>query len=1124
MVVVIAKSPSCRFGRVHTLIKALLFLITFFCVTFKHTESLVSTISTKGFASFDEVHADVNPQNDANELAEYCIAGARSSGQPVQLVRPLTNRLGIELVPEGLQLLASLQKPIAVVSAVGNIKTGKSSLLNVLNENTFCANGEHINGFATNDRVEPLTRGIWIWSAPVEVDCSLVQQLSDKKYSQTGVFDHLVVKITSLFEGQLKASLVDKVNINASDCLYKKINVVFMDIEGFNATDGFQKYDEALFTIAAALSTELIYLNHRIIDAADIIQLQRMLQSASHTLVNMYKSLSNVPSVKMQLGKDGKGYSGIDIVKQGEKATEIFTEEPNTNANQISDAESLNFSDMLLELQKSANLTLAVQGFDFKLNYTALDYVNSVVNQKRYDISYGDQKSFYDYLEQTRTSFVKLIQQDGNADPDQVVADILTKLTSKYKYSIPHLFGSVDALLTSRPCAYYGGCKKGDLHKEYLDSIKNYKMRLYKRSVSCPKKRISTVQQSLTLMTGEDLGHVLAHLIKILNYSMQHDVEISGEDSKITRARLVVHDLVELYSADLLGFINKTPIPLEKEFEIFNGVISPKYSHLLAINLQYDLNPMMYQQLKGDYDKRVHGIYSHLLQQLHRITMDYCSSKVAHVRNVIRMRIEGFKLPVLPKVIEEFESSKQKLLEIYTSAIDEAGIKYSDSEACKQVYIDMNEFINSQIDDLKTENDNEINMKFQEAARHAIGCFIADADRNDLDKYKVTYEKYESSLQSWIKTVDDVFKSEIGDFSSIKRFNDPTVAFLQQQMALLVKESRDHWNDVCKDSIEHITQKFKRTFDGKLQKLLPVRPAPTQLMSLGVEYIRYMGLKEINGLYCGSHKTAKKLHEKFNQMIDAMKQRVLEENDESILKHFHKEFKLMQEEAMERVNNVYHYYQLESHLYWYVRKHIFPQSKSLIQLLRPEKALDEMKKIMDMNIVNSVTDEKIHQQMKNIMLKDSSKALHALKLDSDMLLTAVVGNWLKTQLYPNIRDKLMIRLPKMTTFFAMIVCIICTMLLFKAKNIRTFYYLCFCNAAALLYILGMRNFLLVIGTALQWIAAIVINIMKYIGTAWFIAITGIIMSVSFIWKYYRRRSEESRRSRRTKYLLLKRSR
>lgn len=65
------------------------------------------------------------------------------------------------ITSEAKSIITSIKTPIAVVSVAGLYRTGKSYLLNRMLLNRS-------NGFGVGPTVNPCTKGLWMWGAPVK--------------------------------------------------------------------------------------------------------------------------------------------------------------------------------------------------------------------------------------------------------------------------------------------------------------------------------------------------------------------------------------------------------------------------------------------------------------------------------------------------------------------------------------------------------------------------------------------------------------------------------------------------------------------------------------------------------------------------------------------------------------------------------------------------------------------------------------------------------------------------------------------------------------------------------------------------------------------------------------------
>lgn len=109
---------------------------------------------------------------------------------------------------------------MAMVAVVGNFHSGKSFLMNQLMGKS--------TGFGIGPSVQPETMGIWMWGQPLQVNSP-------------------------------KAG---------------KINIVFLDTEGFAANNVTENYDAKVFAVSTLLSSHLLYNSVKIIDQSDIDYLE----------------------------------------------------------------------------------------------------------------------------------------------------------------------------------------------------------------------------------------------------------------------------------------------------------------------------------------------------------------------------------------------------------------------------------------------------------------------------------------------------------------------------------------------------------------------------------------------------------------------------------------------------------------------------------------------------------------------------------------------------------------------------------------------------------------------------------------------------------------------------------
>ena len=132
---------------------------------------------------------------------------------------------------EAAALLSKIDLPIAVVAVVGEYRTGKSYLMNLLKcdlpDEHVAAAGDHVvsDGFDVGHSAQACTKGVWLWGEPVEV------------------------------EG-------------------KKMAIVFLDTEGLDAPNA--KYDERVFALALLLGSTFVYNSRGQINGQAIAKLSHV--------------------------------------------------------------------------------------------------------------------------------------------------------------------------------------------------------------------------------------------------------------------------------------------------------------------------------------------------------------------------------------------------------------------------------------------------------------------------------------------------------------------------------------------------------------------------------------------------------------------------------------------------------------------------------------------------------------------------------------------------------------------------------------------------------------------------------------------------------------------------------
>jgi hypothetical protein len=131
-----------------------------------------------------------------------------------------------ELNEEAVECLKEIEGKIAVVATCGPYRSGKSFLLSKLAVSDAATER---SGFAVGHKVASCTRGIWILRKPIKIQ----QRCGDGDATET-------------------------------------LSVIFMDVEGFGATDKTAHYDSTIFSVAVLLCSCLLYNTQGTIDESTI--------------------------------------------------------------------------------------------------------------------------------------------------------------------------------------------------------------------------------------------------------------------------------------------------------------------------------------------------------------------------------------------------------------------------------------------------------------------------------------------------------------------------------------------------------------------------------------------------------------------------------------------------------------------------------------------------------------------------------------------------------------------------------------------------------------------------------------------------------------------------------------
>jgi hypothetical protein len=157
-------------------------------------------------------------------------------GRAIPLITFNTSTKQFSINENAESFLKKITGPIGVVAVAGMYRTGKSYLLNRMLLNRS-------NGFSVGPSINPCTKGLWIWSKPINGHS---------------------------FDGT-------------------PLNVLIIDTEGIGATDEDQNHDSKIFTLGLLLSSYFIFNSQNSIDENSIQNLSFIVNITKNIQINNHK-------------------------------------------------------------------------------------------------------------------------------------------------------------------------------------------------------------------------------------------------------------------------------------------------------------------------------------------------------------------------------------------------------------------------------------------------------------------------------------------------------------------------------------------------------------------------------------------------------------------------------------------------------------------------------------------------------------------------------------------------------------------------------------------------------------------------------------------------------------------
>ncbi|VUZ97722.1 GTP-binding protein, putative [Plasmodium vivax] len=542
----------------------------------------------------------LNSMDDINKIIDdkkKKLKNKKKRGKAVQIIKPNVNHTELIIIEENLEILKSIEKPIAIVSVLGDMHTGKSFLLNLLNEHVVkdvSKSEKNIEkGFKVGNDITASTYGIWIWSEPIKITVGKLKKMYDyidqnftnfvKNYEyEKDEYNEEIIDLLNLYKTDDWLAKIDELNLAES----QEVNLILMDTQGLNSPNVNKRYDEILYALTNLISTDIIFLTMKMINNKDLEFIENITKDANLFMLRAYtRSNGSTFSIKKN------------------------------NFDKILDhMESVENNSLILESIASKNLMWVVHDFSQRLDVRKGKlWLDILLNSDRrdLDIKYwkkiisNKSKEKYDAYTTKQRKIAYLGYSDGGASNQaEQSAGAVAETSSNYKLNV--LYKNIDCVLLRNMYNNkefdFTNANLADLNDEYKNDVMLLRYKIYLRALLFPKKMYSNVQMNYWMgkmrkeqqmrnqegkggaakkttdggenhssgsygaemsnryMSGQDVHDFITFLVRSANQNLFTNVNQFFKQFKINRAEISRNDLVFLYKKYLLQFMENEDV------------------------------------------------------------------------------------------------------------------------------------------------------------------------------------------------------------------------------------------------------------------------------------------------------------------------------------------------------------------------------------------------------------------------------------------------------------------------------------------------------------------------------------------------------------------------------------
>ncbi|CAD2100707.1 conserved Plasmodium protein, unknown function [Plasmodium vinckei brucechwatti] len=532
--------------------------------------------------SMDNINKMIDEKKDK-------IRRRRKRGKPIQIVKPNVNHTELIIIEENLSILKKISKPIAIVSVLGDMHTGKSFLLNLINEQLVSDINKRDktieNGFKVGNDITASTYGIWIWSEPIVITVQKLKEMYEyidnnftsfvKSYEyEKDEYNEEIIDLLNLYKSDNWISKVHDLNLSDTD----EVNLILMDTQGLNSPNVNKRYDEILYALTNLISTDIIFLTMKMINNKDLEFIENITKDANLFMLRAY-TRSNGATFSIKKTKFDKILDNMNNIENNSLILESIA--------------SKNLMWVVHDFSQRLDVRKGKLWLDILLNSDRRDldikYWRKIISNKSKDKhdAYTTKQKKIEYLTYTK---------DGNTE-------LTNEMSTNYKLGV--LYKNIDCVLLrhmyNNKDLDFTNVNLNDLNDEYKNDIMVLRYKIYLRAMLHPKKMYSNVQMNNIInkiikdkkgdsknetkentssttnnntddetndmseahsryMSGDDIYDFITFLVKSANQNLFTNVNQFFKQFKINRAEISRNDLIFLYKKYLLQFMENDDV------------------------------------------------------------------------------------------------------------------------------------------------------------------------------------------------------------------------------------------------------------------------------------------------------------------------------------------------------------------------------------------------------------------------------------------------------------------------------------------------------------------------------------------------------------------------------------